>query len=364
MTVQLRAPGVVRKSAFALVAIATLAMIVPASAQSNYCDRLQADYLAAVRSSGGGSSNIRSLRSQLAAAEAESKAKNCQRFLFFGKRPARDCPAVMTRLNRLRSQVNQATGGGWGFNRQTSFQRDRLYNQLRQNGCQIPSLGDTASSGYRTLCVRTCDGYYFPISFSASRSKFKIDETVCRAMYGGAEAELFVHSNGRSADQAVSLTGTPLASEPYAFAFRSNFSEACQGELKQGLSNLAKVFADQVAAAKADLPVAQGTPAPTLLPAPVTRVNPNQDPETLANLAGSFTVEPIKPEGTEQVAVASTEIRRLGPDYYYSVPQRIDALYAPPDLGPEFSLISSAHAAEPAKPARPADDPTGSTTVH
>jgi len=360
MTVQLRAPGVVRSLAFGLVAMATLAMTVPADAQSSFCDRLQADYLAAVRGSSGGSSNIRSLRRQLASAENEAKAKNCRRFLFFGKRPARDCPAVMSKVNRLRSQVSQATGGGWGFTRQTSFQRDRLYNQLRQNGCQIPSLGDTASSGYRTLCVRTCDGYYFPISFSSSRSRFKIDETVCKAMYGGAAAELFVYSNGRSADQAVSLTGTPLAAEPYAFAFRSSFSEACQGELKQGLANLAKAFADQVAAAKANLPVAPGTPAPVLLPAPIARVNPNQDPETLANLAGGFTVAPVAPEGTEQVAVASTKIRRLGPDYYYSVPERIEALYAPPDLGPEFSLISSAHAAEPAKPT---DGPTGSTTV-
>jgi Protein of unknown function (DUF2865) len=360
MTAQVRAPGMLRKSALAVAVVATFAMTMPADAQSNYCDRLQADYLAAVQSSGGGSSNIRSLRGQLAAAESEAQAKNCRRFLFFGNRPARDCPAVMTRLNRLRNQVSQATGGGWGFTRQTSFQRDRLYNQLRQNGCQIPSLGDTAGSGYRTLCVRTCDGYYFPISFSASRSRFKIDETVCKAMYGGADAELFVYANGRSVDRAVSLTGTPLASEPYAFGFRSDFSEACQGELKQGLSNLAKVFADQVAAAKADLPVAQGTPAPVLLPGPVTRVNPSVDPETLANLGGGFTVEPVAPEGTEQVAVASSKIRRLGPDYYYSAPQRIEALYAPPDLGPEFSLISSAHAAEPA---RPSDGPTGPTTV-
>ena len=363
MSAQVRAAGILRKSAFAVVAMATLSIAAPADAQSSFCDQLQADYLAATGDSGGGSGNVRTLRRQLASAEAEAKAKNCRRFLFFGPRPARDCPAVMSKLNSLRNQVSQATGGGWGLTRQTSFQRDRLYNQLRRNGCAIPSMGNSASSGYRTLCVRTCDGYFFPISFSVSRSRFKVDETVCKAMYGGAGAELFVHANGRSADQAVSLTGTPLASEPYAFAFRSSFSDACQGELKQGLSNLAKAFADQVAAAKADLPVAQGTPAPVLLPAPATQVNPNQDPETVANLAGGFTVEPVAPEGTEQVAVASTKIRRLGPDYYYSTPQHIDALYAPPDLGPEFSLISSAHAAEPAAPAKPDDGPTGSTTV-
>src|SRR6266540_3435428 len=31
---------------------------------------------------------------------------------------------------------------------------------------------------YRTLCVRTCDGYYFPISYATNRSHFKTDAAV------------------------------------------------------------------------------------------------------------------------------------------------------------------------------------------
>lgn len=361
MAPRIKIPGVVKASMVGVVALTTLAMASPASADSAFCASLQADYLAAVRDSGSGSNDIRSLRRDLAAAEAEAKAKNCRRFLFFGNRPARDCPAVMSRVNRLRNQVSQATGGGWGLTRRTSLQRDQLYNQLRWHGCSVPSLSQTPSSGYRTLCVRSCDGYYFPISFSASRSRFKIDEAVCKSMYGGADAELFVQPNGQSADQAVSLTGQPLASEPYAFAYRSTLNQACQGELKQGLSNLAKAFADDVAAAKANLPVAPGTPAPVLLPSPSVRANPADDPETVANRAGDFTVEPVQPKGAAEMTVASTKIRRLGPDYYYTPPKRIEALYAPPDLGPEFSLISSAHAAEAPKPAGNASNPA--TTV-
>ncbi len=267
----------------------------------------------------------------------------------------------MSKVNQLQRQVNQASGGGWGSSRrQSSIERDRLYNQLRRNGCSIPSLGDTASTGYRTLCVRTCDGYYFPISFSSSRSRFQIDETVCKAMYGGADAELFVHSNGRTAEQAVSLQGVPLASEPYAFAYRNTFDQSCQGELKRGLANLAEAFAAQVAAAKADTPSVQGEPAPLLLPRPVARVNLALDPETVANRAGRFKVTPVVPEGSGEFTVAASTIRRLGPDYYYVPSAKIDALYAPPDPGPEFSLISSAHAAEPPPKV---DGPTGSTTV-
>ena len=34
--------------------------------------------------------------------------------------------------------------------------------------------GDGAPSGtFRTVCVRTCDGYYFPISYSTSASRFR-----------------------------------------------------------------------------------------------------------------------------------------------------------------------------------------------
>jgi hypothetical protein len=358
--------GVLKAAALALIAAAafaaaTFATAMPASAQSSYCSRIQADYLSAVRSSsGGGSTDIRRLRSELASAEAEAKRKNCRRFLFFGKRASRDCPAVMGKVNRLRRQVSQASGGGWGATRQT-VSRDRLYSELRRNGCEIPSLGETASSGYRTLCVRTCDGYYFPVNFRSSRSRFKIDETVCKSMYGGAGAELFVHANGRGAENAVSLAGRPLADEPYAFAYRSTFNESCQIELKAGLENLKEVFASTVAAAQANGPVfVERTPAPILLPAPVARVHPSHDPETLANLAGGFKVVPVTPPGQEAVVVASSSIRRLGPDYYYQPPPTIEALYEPPDLGPEFSLIGSAHAAE-----RPKDDadPTGSTTV-
>ena len=92
----------------------------------------------------------------------------------------------------------------------------------------------------------------------------------------------------------------------------------------------------------------------------MARINATVDPETRANLAGHFKVGPVTPDDAEEVAVATTTIRRLGPDYYYMAPPKIEALYEPPDLGPEFSLISSAHAAE----SQPKiDGPTGQTTV-
>src|SRR5262245_22590239 len=46
--------------------------------------------------------------------------------------------------------------------------------------------GDT----YRTVCVRTCDGYYFPISYSTTPASFPNDEQVCQRMCPAAEVAL------------------------------------------------------------------------------------------------------------------------------------------------------------------------------
>ncbi len=49
------------------------------------------------------------------------------------------------------------------------------------------------SGNYKTVCVRMCDGYYFPISASVSRRAFYRDANICRSSCGN-EARLFVQS--------------------------------------------------------------------------------------------------------------------------------------------------------------------------
>lgn len=344
--------------ALAIIALAVgglAATLEPAAAQSNYCARLQADYQSALRSGGGGGGNTASLRKQLASAEREASRKKCRRI--FGR--SRDCRAVNAKVNRLRQKLSQASRGG--SRGASTAQRNRLRSQLRRNGCEVPNSGGVqwAGSGYRTLCVRTCDGFYFPISFRSSRSRFKIDETVCKAMYGGAGAELYYHHNGSSPDRAVSLKGgRPLAAEPYAFAYRRTFSESCQGELKRGLANLANAFEARVAAKGPDKPAASESATTRLMPIPVARANPAIDPETVANLTGEFVPGRIIPEGAQDVVVA--EVRKLGDDYYYTLPETIAAIYEAPDPGPEFTLFSEARADERANVS---DAPAGQTTV-
>jgi hypothetical protein len=96
------------------------------------------------------------------------------------------------------------------------------------SGTTVQGENTPHGSGYRTVCVRMCDGYYFPISYSASPSKFPEDERTCQAACPAAEAQLFMHRNpGEDINQAVSQTGEPYTSIPNAFRYRVAFDSNC-----------------------------------------------------------------------------------------------------------------------------------------
>jgi len=93
----------------------------------------------------------------------------------------------------------------------------------------VPPDTDMQQAGtYRTLCVRTCDGFYFPISFATVPSRFQDDERACQRMCPATEAILFTHRNpGEDVSQAVSLGGRPYTSLPNAFHYRQEFTASC-----------------------------------------------------------------------------------------------------------------------------------------
>jgi hypothetical protein len=86
----------------------------------------------------------------------------------------------------------------------------------------------TQTSTYRTLCVRTCDGYYFPVSFATTQSRFLEDERACQRMCPAAEVALYAHRNpGEEVNQAVSMNGRPYTELPSAFRYRQEYSPSC-----------------------------------------------------------------------------------------------------------------------------------------
>jgi hypothetical protein len=92
-------------------------------------------------------------------------------------------------------------------------------------GAAEPQLG---GNGYRTLCVRSCDGYYFPISFATSPARFPEDEQTCQRLCPATEAALYTHRNpGEDVAQAVSSSGRVYKDLANAFRYRREFVAAC-----------------------------------------------------------------------------------------------------------------------------------------
>jgi hypothetical protein len=81
---------------------------------------------------------------------------------------------------------------------------------------------------YRTVCVRTCDGFYFPISYSTSPERFRADEQACQRMCPASEVSLYTYHNpGEEMSQATSLNGRRYSELPTAFQYRKAMSPAC-----------------------------------------------------------------------------------------------------------------------------------------
>lgn len=95
----------------------------------------------------------------------------------------------------------------------------------------VPDDEDTGppdSGGpYRTMCVRTCDGFYFPLRAHAKHRNFASDVKSCKAACG-SEARLFYYPE-RSGDtnSMIDLKGQSYADLPHAFAYRKALKQGC-----------------------------------------------------------------------------------------------------------------------------------------
>lgn len=94
---------------------------------------------------------------------------------------------------------------------------------------------------YRTVCVRLCDGYFFPVSFATTRNKFAADEKACHARCA-SPARLFVYKNpGEKLEAMVDRKGSPYVRLEKAFAFQRGYDPTCtcQGDVRRGKTQIA-----------------------------------------------------------------------------------------------------------------------------
>jgi hypothetical protein len=115
---------------------------------------------------------------------------------------------------------NQGNQGGGFF--------DTLFGGNNNNpGTTVSPDFGAPSSTYKTVCVRTCDGFYFPVSYATTPARFGDDEQTCKALCPAAEATLFTYRNNEDMTRAVSVNGQPYSSLPNAFKYRQAFNPSC-----------------------------------------------------------------------------------------------------------------------------------------
>ena len=85
-----------------------------------------------------------------------------------------------------------------------------------------------SARGYRTLCVRLCDGYYWPISFSARRSGLRNDAARCENSCSTPARLFYERSPGGNAQYMVDLKGKRYSELANAFRYREEYVEDCR----------------------------------------------------------------------------------------------------------------------------------------
>ncbi len=264
-----------------------VALSVDASAQINpgpppsqgaavnpMCPRLEAQLATIDRGGGGDPAKDEQIRryqdaaakqqSELDRVTSQAKRMGCDSSGFFSlfSGQSAQCGPVNNQIQQMRANLEQITTslerlrGGFGGSERDS-QRRSVLAALAQNNCgpqyanaargpgsfletlfgnnnnnnnpMTPGVDLGPQSGtYRTVCVRTCDGFYFPISFATVPARFPDDERTCKNLCPAAEASLFSYRNpGEDMNQAVSINGQPYSSSPNAFRYRQEFNPSC-----------------------------------------------------------------------------------------------------------------------------------------
>lgn len=175
----------------------------------------------------------------------------------------------------------------------------------------------SGQNGYRTLCVRTCDGAFFPISPSTQPANFGRDAAQCQRMCPGTETELYYSRLSEEAEDMVStVTGQRYRDQPNAFAYRNRPA----GQPGQCGCQPASTAQSRMSQKPSSVINVTTTPAPKAEAAPVP-TTPAKDPAP-------------KPEQAQPYDAAKANVRQVGPAFFPTDSKAID-LKHPAQDGPQ-----------------------------
>jgi hypothetical protein len=201
-------------------------------------------------------------QAQLDQVTAQGKRAGCESSGFFSifSSNSAQCGPINSQIQQMRGNLDQINNGlaqlRGGGNVDRDNQRRSVLTALAQNNCgpqyaaaaraagqqgggffndlfnnNNPTVGPDMgppSSTYKTVCVRTCDGFFFPVSPATTPNRFADDERTCKALCPAAEAALYAFRYpGEDINQAVSISGQSYTSLPNAFKYRQEFNPQC-----------------------------------------------------------------------------------------------------------------------------------------
>jgi hypothetical protein len=377
------------------------------SEQQIRCLQLQQELAAAQGGGGANRDELMRIEQQIAQADrvfqgtrASMEDAGCfESFFIFGRGLVRSpkCLNMNNRLEDSRRELAQLqqqrkvlTGGGGNRRRQAELQQ-----ALARSGCggvapqparrggglfdffrggreddmeqlpQTPIYRSIDPNGrYRSVCVRLCDGFYYPVSYITYGTRLAQDAERCQSTCA-APAELYVYRNpGQDIEQAVSLSGSAYMDLPVALRYKQEYVKGCS--CKQAEYNPTEIEAankraeadpeaqpDEAATAAQPGEATAATPAPQEPPAQMA--TPADAPQFDLDITGSNQPAPPPQAATEAAPPAAVPEEQQPPP----PPAAAEAPPAPPPPPP------TAQAAPPPPPPAPAatPEPAQSTVI-
>jgi len=255
------------------LAMGSAAFVLSASSaapQPLDCPRLAAEISAldsAPRPASHYSGAVEKQRAELDRAIRSARALGCERgqFFLFDTAPPQ-CPSLNTRIQQLQVSLSQSGGtgdlGGNSAARQQLVARynaycraqapaspqphqpnffEALFGAFTQNNPFSPQQqphfeevrplpGDdlTPHGGSQAVCVRSCDGGFFPLSLPVRQSDPDQLASLCQALCPNAPVSVYTRSPNQVISTAVSLDGNTAYSDlPNALKFEKSFDPSC-----------------------------------------------------------------------------------------------------------------------------------------
>ena len=173
--------------------------------------------------------NLRSLQGKTSRKGSGSKRK---RHLLLRAMKRQNCSDTRQASIKRTSILDQIFGSSENKRRRQRARKDRRsLKRTRKNHRNRERSTEERLYNYntvRTVCVRTCDGYYFPVSFSTNKRSLNRDSESCNNLCPGTDRKLYYHkTSGQGVEEMISIEdGNPYTSLPSAFAYRKSYNPA------------------------------------------------------------------------------------------------------------------------------------------